>query len=34
MDHSPRFWETVESVVPDYGVLRKQLKDETIPRWY
>jgi predicted metal-dependent hydrolase len=33
MDHSPRFWETVESVVPDYGVLRKQLKDETIPRW-
>ncbi|MEJ8859330.1 SprT family zinc-dependent metalloprotease [Variovorax robiniae] len=33
MDHSPRFWETVESVVPDYGVLRKQLKDETMPRW-
>lgn len=33
MDHSPRFWETVESVVPDYGTLRKQLKDEAIPRW-
>ncbi|MET0543696.1 MAG: SprT family zinc-dependent metalloprotease [Variovorax sp.] len=33
MDHSPRFWETVESVVPDYGALRKQLKDEAIPRW-
>jgi hypothetical protein len=33
MDHSQRFWETVESVVPDYGALRKQLKDETIPRW-
>ncbi|MDM0042455.1 SprT family zinc-dependent metalloprotease [Variovorax sp. J22G21] len=33
MDHSARFWETVESVVPDYGTLRKQLKDESIPRW-
>jgi predicted metal-dependent hydrolase len=33
MDHSPRFWETVESVVPNYEVLRKQLKDEAAPRW-
>ena len=33
MDHSPRFWETVESVVPDYGALRRQLKDEPVPRW-
>ncbi len=33
MDHSPRFWATVESVVPDYGVLRRQLKEEAIPRW-
>lgn len=33
MDHSARFWETVESVVPDYGTLRRQLKDESIPRW-
>ncbi|KIQ16016.1 metal-dependent hydrolase [Variovorax paradoxus] len=33
MDHSHRFWETVESVVPDYDVLRQQLKDETVPRW-
>ena len=33
MDHSPRFWETVESVVPDYHVLRKQLKDEAVPKW-
>jgi predicted metal-dependent hydrolase len=33
MNHSPRFWETVESVVPDYAVLRKQLKDEVVPRW-
>ena len=33
MDHSPRFWETVERVVPDYGALRQQLKDEPVPRW-
>lgn len=33
MDHSPRFWETVESVVPDYHQLRRQLKEEQIPRW-
>ena len=33
MDHSPRFWETVESVVPDYHVLHKQLKDEAVPKW-
>lgn len=31
MDHSPRFWETVRSVVPDYAELRGQLKDEAIP---
>jgi predicted metal-dependent hydrolase len=33
MDHSQRFWETVESVVPDYDLLRQQLKDEAVPRW-
>jgi predicted metal-dependent hydrolase len=33
MDHSPRFWETVESVMPDYEQLRRQLKDEPVPRW-
>ena len=33
MDHSHRFWETVESVVPDYDRLRQQLKDEAVPRW-
>ncbi len=33
MNHSPRFWETVESVVPDYALLRRQLKDEAVPRW-
>lgn len=33
MDHSPRFWDTVRSVVPDYAQLRGQLKDEALPRW-
>jgi len=33
MDHSPRFWDTVRTVVPDYAELRGQLKDEGIPRW-
>jgi predicted metal-dependent hydrolase len=33
MDHSPRFWETVRSVVPDYAQLRSQLKDEAVPPW-
>ncbi len=33
MDHSPRFWDTVRSVVPDYEQIRGQLKDEAIPRW-
>ncbi len=34
MDHSPRFWDTVRSVVPDYAALRDQLKDDLIPRWH
>jgi predicted metal-dependent hydrolase len=33
MDHSPRFWETVATVVPDYQQLRGQLKDDHIPPW-
>ncbi len=33
MDHSPRFWDTVRTVVPDYAELRSQLKDEAVPRW-
>ncbi len=33
MDHSPRFWDTVRTIVPDYAVLRGQLKDEAIPNW-
>ncbi|MFT3718085.1 MAG: SprT family zinc-dependent metalloprotease [Pseudorhodoferax sp.] len=33
MDHSPRFWDTVGAIVPDYAALRGQLKEETIPPW-
>ena len=33
MDHSPRFWDTVRAVVPDYAALRSQLKGEGTPRW-
>ncbi len=33
MDHSPRFWDTVATVVPDYAQLRGQLKDEALPPW-
>jgi predicted metal-dependent hydrolase len=34
MDHSPRFWDTVRSVVPDYQNLRGELRDEALPRWH
>lgn len=33
MDHSPRFWDTVRTIVPDYAELRGQLKDELVPKW-
>ena len=33
MDHSPRFWDTVRTVVPDYAQLRGQLKEESLPPW-
>ena len=33
MDHSPRFWSTVESIMPDYVQRKGLLKDEAIPRW-
>ena len=33
MDHSPRFWETVKTVVPNYSELRARLKDEAVPAW-
>lgn len=33
MDHSPRFWDTVRTVVPDYAQERAHLKTEGAPRW-
>jgi predicted metal-dependent hydrolase len=33
MDHSPRFWDTVRTVVPDYAQLRGQLRDDALPAW-
>jgi predicted metal-dependent hydrolase len=31
MDHSPRFWDVVRSVVPDMDEARGRLKDELLP---
>jgi predicted metal-dependent hydrolase len=31
MDHSPRFWNTVQSILPDYAQRKSLLKDESIP---
>jgi len=33
MDHSPRFWQTVASVVPDHASLRRELKHGEAPSW-
>ena len=33
MNHGPRFWDTVQSVLPNYAALRQQLKNEAAPRW-
>lgn len=33
MNHSPRFWQHVQSVLPDYAERRGALKDEAVPRW-
>ena len=33
MDHSPRFWEVVESLVPDYKQRRDALKDDVLPQF-
>lgn len=33
MDHSPRFWDVVHSVVPDYAALRQQLRGQPAPPW-
>ena len=33
LNHSPRFWATVASVLPDYEARQKQLKAMTLPLW-
>ena len=33
MNHSPQFWETVESVVPDYAKRRRVLREQMLPPW-
>ncbi len=33
MDHSPRFWDTVATVMPDYARLRGELRDDPVPPW-
>lgn len=33
MNHSPRFWQHVQDILPDYATRREQLKDELVPRW-
>ena len=33
MNHSPRFWDHVEAVLPDYAERRGALRDEAVPRW-
>jgi hypothetical protein len=31
MDHSPRFWDVVRSVIPDVEQRRDGLRDEMLP---
>ena len=33
MDHSPRFWDTVKEVVPDFKERRAALSDKSAPVW-
>ena len=33
MNHSPRFWQHVGDVLPDYAERRGALKDEAVPQW-
>ncbi|MCE1250716.1 MAG: M48 family metallopeptidase [Comamonadaceae bacterium] len=33
MDHSPQFWGTVATLVPDYAQLRQQLRAQPAPPW-
>jgi predicted metal-dependent hydrolase len=31
MNHSPRFWDVVRSVMPDFEQVRGTLKDDVLP---
>jgi predicted metal-dependent hydrolase len=33
MNHSPRFWQHVETLLPDYADRRGELRDEALPQW-
>ena len=33
LNHSPRFWATLASVMPDYEVRQKRLKAQVLPPW-
>jgi predicted metal-dependent hydrolase len=33
MNHSPRFWQHVETILPDYAHRRGELRDEALPQW-
>ena len=33
LNHSPRFWATVASVLPDYQARQKLLKEQVLPPW-
>jgi predicted metal-dependent hydrolase len=33
MNHGPRFWDVVRSVLPDYERTRGNLKDDVLPAW-
>lgn len=33
MNHSPRFWATVASVMPDYEERRRALREANLPKW-
>ncbi|MFM6993330.1 MAG: M48 family metallopeptidase [Rhodoferax sp.] len=33
MNHSPQFWDTVRSVMPDYALRRQRLKNESLADW-
>lgn len=33
MNHSPQFWETVATVMPDHAKRRKHLRTQSLPKW-